>query len=369
MQHTISYVKYKNNHSPGTLMKVLVTGAAGFIGSHVVRQLLARGYQVRAMHLPSDSLLNLQGQNAELCAADICDRDSLRRAMTGCDAVIHLAAIYALWLPDPELMYRVNVEGSRNVFQLAAELKIKRIVFTSSIARFGGQGPGISGTEQSPFALAASKDPYPISKAEAHEIAVAAAAAGQDIVICAPTGPIGPGDIGPTPTGKLILTAATLPVIAAPDTITNFGDVRDIALGHVLALEKGVSGESYLLGSENLSALQLTRMAMDILEIEKPVFAVPFSLAAIAGHGAEWISEHVLRKPPLVTPGAIRIARLGLAADCSKAVKELGLPQTPIKTAMTDALIWFAENNYIRNARLKQRIAQLNKQRLEEQAA
>lgn len=346
--------------------KIFVTGGAGFIGSHVVKLLLQRSYQVKVLHLPNEKLDNLADvrEQIELQTGDITEYSQVIAAMKGCDQVIHLAAVYALWLPDQDLMRRVNVQGTENILRAAKELSLGRVVCTSSIARFGGQGCDVygkvkSGTENSPFALAATKSVYAITKAEGHEVAVNAAKAGQDVVICAPTGPVGPGDIGPTPTGKLILTVATLPLLATPDTVTNFGDVRDIALGHVLALEKGKTGETYLLGHQNVSALELARLTMEILEIKKPVIPVPFKLAKVGGYLALWFTQYISRKPPLITPEAVAISELHLAVDCSKAVKELGLPQTDIKTSLTDALIWFANNGYIKNKSLVKKIGLL----------
>jgi dihydroflavonol-4-reductase len=347
-------------------MKVLVTGGAGFIGSHVVKILLQRDYQVRVLHLPNEKLDNLADviDCIELQAGDITHYSQVVDAMTGCEQVIHLAAVYALWLPDQELMRRVNVNGTENVLRAAKELKLGRVVCTSSIARFGGQGIDSDGhvkaaTEKSPFALAATKSVYAITKAEGHEVAVNAAKAGQDVVICAPTGPVGPGDIGPTPTGKLILTVATLPLLATPNTITNFADVRDIALGHVLALEKGKTGETYLLGHQNVSAMELAQHTMELLGLKKPVLPVPFLLAKVGGYLALWFTQYISRKPPLITPEAVAISERHLAADCSKAVKELGLPQTDIKVSLADSLIWFSENGYIKQASIRKKISGL----------
>ena len=346
--------------------KIFVTGGAGFIGCHVVKLLLRRSYQVKVLHLPNERLDNLADvrEQIELQAGDITDYSQVIAAMKGCDQVIHLAAVYALWLPEQELMRKVNVQGTENILRAARELSLGRVVCTSSIARFGGQGCDVDGkvkwgTENSPFALAATKSVYAITKAESHEVAVNAANAGQDIVICAPTGPVGPGDIGPTPTGKLMLTVATFPLLATPDTVTNFGDVRDIALGHILALEKGRAGETYLLGHQNISALELARLTMGILEIKKPVISVPFKLAKIGGYLALWLTQFISRKPPLITPEAVAISELHLAVNCSKAVKELGLPQTEIKTSLTDALIWFSNHGYIKNKSILKKVGKL----------
>src|SRR5581483_7895851 len=215
-------------------MKALVTGAAGFIGSNVVRALLGAGHAVRALHLPGEDVRNLAGLDVERVAGDVTDGPAMRRAAAGCDRVFHLAAIYALWTRDPERMRRVNVDGTRTVLEAARAAGVERVVYTSSIARFGGQGRGRRATEESPFALGPTGDGYSRSKFEAHEVA-RAFAGDVDVVIVAPTGPIGPGDVGPTPTGRLLLRALTMPVVVVPDSATNFADVRDMARGHLLA--------------------------------------------------------------------------------------------------------------------------------------
>lgn len=220
-------------------MKALVTGAAGFIGSHVVRTLVAAGHEVRAAHLPVDPAENLKGLPIDRVSLDVLDRDALREAMRGCDWVFHLAAIYALWSKNPARMRDVNVIGTRNILELAAELGVRRVIHTSSIARYGGQGAKQDATEDSPFALGPTGDLYARSKAEAHELAVAHARRGLDVVLVAPCAPIGPGDVGPTPTGKLLLSAVNLPVMLAVDTWACIGDVRDMAQGHLAAAERG----------------------------------------------------------------------------------------------------------------------------------
>jgi dihydroflavonol-4-reductase len=326
-------------------MKALVTGAAGFIGSHVVRALLESGAEVRALHLPSDDLRNLCGLDVERLAGDVTDRASVRAAMDGCDRVFHLAAIYALWTRDPDRMRRVNVEGTRTVLEEARAAGVARVVHTSSIARFGGQGRGRRADESSPFALGSTGDLYSRTKAESHAVAESFAR-DLDVVIVAPTGPIGPGDVGPTPTGRLLLTCATLPAVVVTPTASNFADVRDIARGHVLAAERGRRGESYLLGYVDLPLTELARKALAVLGRRAPILTVPFPLARAAARGARLWADRVSRRPPLFTPEAIAIAELGLEADCVKAVRELGLPQTPIDVALRDALDWFAREGY-----------------------
>ena len=327
-------------------MKALVTGAAGFIGSNVVRALVEDGHDVRALHLPRENVRNLRGLDVERMAGDVTDRDQMRAAVGGCEVVFHLAAVYALWTKDASTMHRVNVDGTRNVLEAARAEGVRRVVHTSSIARFGGQGLHAEATEESAFALGSTGDVYSRSKADAHEVAVAAARE-QDVVIVAPCGPIGPGDAGPTPTGRLLLSALKLPVALVTDTSTNFADVRDMARGHLLAAERGRRGETYLLGCRNLSLVEIARMALDALGTRKRIVVAPLLAAKAVARGLRFVADRVTKRPPLFTPEAVRIAQLGLRADCSKAVRELGLPQSPIETAVADAIAWFAREGYL----------------------
>jgi dihydroflavonol-4-reductase len=327
-------------------VKALVTGAAGFIGANVVRTLLADGHDVRALHLPHEDTRNLRGLDVERVGGDVTDAAAMRAAVRGREVVFHLAAVYALWTRDSELMQRVNVGGTRNVLEAARAEGVRRVVYTSSIARFGGQGRRTDATETSAFALGPTGDRYAQSKADAHEVAVAAARE-QDVVIVAPCGPIGPGDVGPTPTGRLLLSAVKLPVAVVADTTSCFADVRDMARGHLLAATRGRRGETYLLGARNVSLVALARMAAEALGVRRRVVVAPLRAARIAARGLELVAEHVTHRAPLLTPAAVRIAALGLRADCTKAIRELGLPQSPLETAVADALGWFAREGYL----------------------
>lgn len=341
-------------------MKVLITGGAGFIGSHIVRALLDENHQVRVLHLPNEKLKNLEGLDVELIAGDITDAAKMDQAVAGCDMVFHTAAIYALWLPDPSLMRKVNVEGTRTVLNAAKKAGVQRVVYTSTGACFAGQPHGIQATEQSPFALGSTGDAYVLTKFEAHQVALQFAAGGLDVVMVCPTGPIGPQDIGPTPTGKLLLTIASMPALAVPAAINNMVDVRDVAKGHVLAAQQGKSGETYILGHQDLTGADMAKTVHRLLGIWRPVMTIPSVIegmsSQLAGHAALWVTEHISHKSPLVTPSAARIGQLGTSFNCSKAVHELGLPQTPVEIAIRDALQWFAANGYIQSRSLIKKI-------------
>ena len=338
-------------------MKTLVTGGAGFIGSHVVRCLAADGHEVRVLHLPGEDLRNLAGLEVERLAGDVTDPEDVRRAVADRDWVFHLAAVFALWLPRPERMREVNVGGTRTVLRACADAGVAKVVYTSSIAVFGGQGRDRDATEASRFALGASGDLYSRTKYESHRVA-REWARDLDVTIVAPCGPIGPGDVGPTPTGRLLLAAANLPAMIVLDSASNFADVRAMARAHVTAAHRGRRGESYLLGSENLRLTQLAALVTHQLGVRRPVVRVP---AALARPAARLLVARAERTghPPLFTPAAIEIARLGLRADCARAARELDMPQGSIAGAVRDALIWFAQNGYVSDRRVARRLASL----------
>jgi dihydroflavonol-4-reductase len=248
-------------------------------------------------------------------------------------------------------MRRVNVHGTRIVLEEAARAGVLRTVHTSSIARFGGQGLERQATEESPFALGATGDLYSRTKAEAHALAVGAARRGEPVVIVAPCGPIGPGDVGPTPTGRLLLSAITMPAAIVTRSATCFADVRDMAFAHLLAAKHGDIGETYLLGTRDLTMAELVDIAHRVSGVRRPVLSVPYAIA----RGAAYVATAVARgtgKAPLFTPAAVAIARLGLRANCTKAMHRLGMEQSPIERAVADALRWFAMEGYIADRRL-----------------
>ncbi|MCG8670755.1 MAG: NAD-dependent epimerase/dehydratase family protein [Pseudomonadales bacterium] len=329
--------------------QILVTGGAGFIGANVVKALLEwyPSAKVRVLHLQNDNLINLKGLDVELMVGDVTKPSEMTRAVTGCDVVFHLAAVYALWLPDMSLMQRVNVDGTKNLLDACVQEKVSRVVVTSSFACFAGQGLDQACTEKSEFALQYSY--YSRTKYESTKLAEAYVTRyGLDVVIVCPTCPIGPGDYGPTPTGRVLVEAFNAPFMLGIDTDSNYVDVRDCAIGHVLAYEKGRKGESYILGGENYTHPDIVRRIMRIYGLSRPVMHVkPNWLKPLAKLNVALANRGLTKKPPFTTPVELDIANNGLVADASKARKELGLPTRPIEESLKDAVDWFVENGYI----------------------
>jgi dihydroflavonol-4-reductase len=325
-------------------MQVFVTGATGFIGANLVRLLLQQGYKVRVLVRPSSCLNNLQGLDVELVKGDLNDPD-LWQLMVGCHALFHVAAHYSLWQADREQLYRHNVLGTRNVLAAARKANIERTVYTSSVAAIGVGAPGqiVDETHQSPVGELVGH--YKKSKYLAEQEAVQAVQSGQEVVIVNPTSPIGPWDIKPTPTGDIILRFLRRQMPFYLDTGLNFIDVRDVAQGHLLALERGKIGDRYILGHINLTLKELLDQLAQLTGLSAPKKSVPAWLPL----SAAWIDEQILAplgKPPSVPLDGVRMAKQPMYYDASKAVRELGLPQTPLTTFLKDAVDWFVSKGY-----------------------
>ena len=312
-------------------MRALVTGGSGFIGSHVVRALLEAGRRVRVLHLPGDPCSNLAGLDVERVPGDL-RWDPI--PVEGCELVFHLAAVYSLWLPDPGLFEAVNVEGTRRVLQAAARVGA-RVVHTSSIAVFGGQGQTAEANEDSPFRL--GMDHYCCSKERSHRLAEEHGA-----VIVAPAVPIGPGDLAPTPTGRILVEAARLPVVPVTRGEMNFVDVRDVARWHVLAADRGEAGQSHILGGANHALIDVARAAREVLGRRTVLLELPPRALLPAAH-CMILRARLTGRPPPFTPATLAIAELGLRANCSRAHGLLGPPCFAMERSVADALAWFAQ--------------------------
>jgi dihydroflavonol-4-reductase len=322
-------------------MKVFVTGGTGFVGANLIRLLLEQGYPVRALVRRSSSLENLRGLDVELVQGDLLDPDLAQR-MAGCQALFHVAAHYSLWQADRDLLYRHNVEGTRNVLAAARRAGVERTVYTSSVAAIGTgtAGESVDETHQSPVEQLVGH--YKKSKYWAEQEAHQAAQAGQDIVIVNPTSPIGPWDIKPTPTGDIILRFLRRQMPFYLETGLNFVHVQDVAWGHVRALQTGKTGERYILGHQNLTLKALLTQLAQITGLPAPQRSIP----AWIPYSVAWVDETLLAplgKAPTVPLDGVRMAKQFMYYDCTKAIQALELPQTPISTALTDAVDWFYE--------------------------
>ena len=326
-------------------MRAFVTGGTGFIGANLVRLLVQEGYQVRALVRPSSCLDNLRDLDVELVKGDLNDPEVWQQ-MQGCQVLFHVAAHYSLWQGDRKQLYHHNVLGTRNVLAAARKAKIERTVYTSSVAAIGVGVPGEIVDETHQSKLEELVGHYKKSKFLAEQEAWAAVEAGQDVVVVNPSSPIGPLDIKPTPTGDIILRFLRRQMPFYLDTGLNFIDVRDVARGHLLALEKGRKGDRYILGHENLTLKQLLERLAQLTGLKAPQSSVPAWLPL----SVAWIDERILAplgKSPSVPLDGVRMAHQPMYYDASKAVRELGLPQSSISTALKDAVDWFVTHGYV----------------------
>lgn len=322
-------------------MRAFVTGGTGFVGANLVRLLLQQGYEVRALVRANSCLDNLQSLDVEIVRGDLNDRN-LSQQMSGCQVLFHIAAQYSLWQTDKEILYRSNVLGTRNILSCARQAGIERIVYTSSVAAIGvgKDGIAVDETYQSPVEKLVGD--YKKSKYYAELEAVKAVQQGQDIVIVNPSTPIGALDLKPTPTGEIILRFLRRQMPFYVDTGLNLIDVKDVAWGHILALEKGRTGDRYILGHQNLTFKQLLAKLATITDIAAPRHTIPYWIP----YTVAWLEEKIwakLGKKPTIALDGVKMSKQKMFYDPTKAVTELGLPQSDIDRALTDAVQWFAE--------------------------
>lgn len=331
-------------------MRILVTGGTGFIGSHVVRALLARRHTVRCLVRPTSPRANMAGLALEFIVGDLNDSPSLRLALRDCDALYHVAADYRLWALDPDELIRTNVEGTRTLLQAAADAKLAKIVYTSSVSAVGrphengSLGVGHEALDPKEDELIG---PYKRSKFLSELVARDFAQKGLPVVIVNPSTPIGPQDIKPTPTGKMIVDFLNGKMPGYVDTGLNFVDVGDVAEGHALAGEKGNVGERYILGSRNMSLQEFLGTLARVTNRPAPRFKIPYAVAYMAGAVSTGLSVFTRREPAIPLDG-VRMSHAPMYYDASKAVRELGMPQTPIEESLRRAAAWFKERGYVR---------------------
>lgn len=326
-------------------MNTLLTGGTGFVGAHIARALVERGDAVRCLVRPASRLDNLEGLEVELVEGDLLDPDSLARAAEGCSELYHCAADYRLWAPDPSAIYRTNVEGTRHVLA-AAEAAGARVIYTSSVGALGLHADGTPASEETPVGLDDMIGHYKRSKYLAERVAEEAAEAGREVVIVNPSTPVGEMDIKPTPTGRMIVDFLNRKVPAYVDTGLNLVDVRDVARGHLLAAEKGVAGERYILGNRNLTLKEIFDLLSEITGLPSPRLRLPHAVPlAFARLESAW--ARLRGRAPRVSPESVRMAKKRMFFDASKAVRELGLPQSPVEDALRRAVVWFREQGYV----------------------
>ncbi|MGO9648396.1 MAG: hopanoid-associated sugar epimerase [Terriglobales bacterium] len=327
-------------------MLAFVTGATGFVGSHVARVLAEQGADLRLLVRASSDTSNIESLNAERALGDLRDPASIEKAMAGCDSVFHVAADYRLWVRDPEQMYRANVEGTRTILDAARKNRVRRVVHTSSVATMGFTSNGQLADENSPVKLESMIGPYKRSKFMAEQLALKAGASGMDVVVVNPTTPVGEQDIRPTPTGRIVVDFLKKKFPAYVDTGLNLVDVRECARGHLTAFEKGRSGERYILGGENLTLKQILDKLAAITGLPSPRVRVPYVLALATGVVDEVVTGRILGREPRATIDAVRMGRKKMFVSSAKAERELGWNSSSVDGALRRAVEWFRGHQY-----------------------
>jgi dihydroflavonol-4-reductase len=328
-------------------MPTFLTGATGFLGSHVARVLADQGADLRLLVRPTSNLKNLEGLKAETATGDLRDPASLEKAMAGCEVIFHVAADYRLWVRDPAEMYRSNVEGTRAILEAARKNNVRCVVYTSSVATIGFSGNGRPADEDSPVALADMIGHYKRSKFMAEQIALEAGRGAMRVITVNPTTPVGENDIKPTPTGRIILDFLKRKFPAYVETGLNLVDVRECARGHVAALEKGKSGERYILGGENLTLKQILDKLAAISGLPSPAVKLPYFVAYAAGAVDQTITGRLFGREPRATVETVRMGKKKMWATSAKAERELGWKTIPVDDALRRAVEWFRANSYV----------------------
>ncbi len=327
-------------------MLTFLTGATGFVGGHVARVLAEQGAELRLLVRPASDLRNLEGIPGDRVVGDLREPDALGKAISGCEAVFHVAADYRLWVRDPQEMYRANVDGTRAILQAARSHGVKRVVHTSSVATVGFTGNGHPADEESPVAFKDMIGPYKRSKFMSEQVALEAASSGLDVVVVNPTTPVGERDIKPTPTGRIIVDFLKRRFPAYVETGLNLVDVVECARGHLAAFEKGRSGQRYILGGENLTLKQILDKLAAITGLPSPTVKLPYVFALATGVVDEMFTGRILHREPRATIDTVRMGRKKMFASSAKAERELGWKITPVDDALRRAVDWFRAHGY-----------------------
>ena len=327
-------------------MKALVTGATGFIGGAVVRALVKRGLDVRVLARAGADLQNIQNLTVERVEGDLRDPASLRRSLTGCRQLYHVAAHYALWAKDPSIFYDINVTGTKNLLEAARDVGVERIIYCSTIGAIGLPPGGGLGTEETPVSLEQMAGHYKRSKYLAEQEVVKLAKAGLPVVIVNPSAPVGAGDVKPTPTGQVIVDFMKGRMPAYIETGMNIVDVDDVAAGHLLAMEKGRIGERYILGNKNLMLREVFEIMSRLTGIKAPSIKLPRLAILPLAYVNQWIAN-LTGQSPRITLEGVKMAKYKMHYDCSKAIRELGIPLTPPEVALEKAVRWFRDHKYV----------------------
>jgi dihydroflavonol-4-reductase len=328
-------------------LKAFVTGATGFLGSHVARVLADAGAELRLLVRSTSNLKNLEGLHAETASGDLRDPASLEKALSGCEVVFHVAADYRLWVRDPGEMYRSNVEGTRAILEAARKNNVRRVVYTSSVATVGFRADGQPANEDSPVSLADMIGHYKRSKFMAEQVAMEAGRSGIEVVTVNPTTPVGEQDVKPTPTGRIVVDFLKRNFPAYVETGLNLVDVRECARGHVAALEKGKSGERYILGGEDLTLKQILDKLGAIAGLPSPTTKLPYFFAFAAGVVDEAVTGMIFGREPRATVDAVRMGKKKMFASSAKAERDLGWKIVPVDDALRRAVAWFRANGYV----------------------
>ena len=313
----------------------------------MARELAAQGAELRLLVRASSDLRNIADLNAERVMGDLRDPASIEKALSGCEVVFHVAADYRLWVRDPDEMYRSNVEGTRAILEAARNNGVRRVVYTSSVATMGFTSNGYPADEDSPVSLADMIGPYKRSKFMAEQVAMEAGRSGLHVVTVNPTTPVGEQDVKPTPTGRIVVDFLKRKFPAYVDTGLNLVDVRECARGHVSALERGKSGERYILGGENLTLKQLLDKLGGITGLPSPKVKLPYVFAFAAGVVDEAIAGRLLKREPRATVDTVRMGRKKMFASSDRAERELGWKIVPVEDALRRAVDWFRANGYV----------------------